>query len=688
MSANAALLALLLTSSANPAPPPTLRAAATRAVRALVERHGEAARPRAERGVAQAAAFWRPADGDARAFEAFVVEHFASEPAALDATFRRLEAALEALDGHQLEIQRELSRWAQLDLGPMIPIDGLLAAHDPFAHAVDDLFDGKIAFVALLDFPLTTLEERLSKGEGWSRREWAEVRLAGRFARRVPAPVSQGIARASAAADLYVADYNLFVHHLLSPTGERLFPKGKRLLSHWNLRDELKAQYAEPGGLPRQRALARAMERIVAQTIPAAVVNDPSVDWNPFTNEVRPAPAETIEGGGKPRTEVDPARERDLRYARILDNFRAVKAADPYSPSAPTHIARKFELEREIPEARVVALLEEVLGSPEVRATARLVAERLGRPLEPFDIWYAGFRPRARHAEAELDAVTRRRFPDPAALAREMPALLEGLGFPPERARFLAERIEVDPARGSGHAMPAARRGDRPRLRTRVGREGMDYKGYNIAVHELGHNVEQVFSLYQVDSTLLGGVPNTAFTEAIAFVFQARDLELLGLPPPDPAERRLLALNDLWATWEIAGVALVDLGMWRWMYAHPEATPARLREATLRIARDVWNRWYAPIFGVRDVPLLAIYSHLVNNLLYLPDYPLGHLIAAQIEGHLASLPAGRTLGEEVERMTSFGSVTPDLWMRHATGEPVSAGPLLRAAAEALRAEGR
>jgi hypothetical protein len=500
--------------------------------------------------------------------------------------------------------------------------------------------------------------------------------------------VSQGIARASAAADLYVADYNLFVHHLLSPTGERLFPKGKRLLSHWNLRDELKAQYAEPGGLPRQRALARAMERIVAQTIPAAVVNDPSVDWNPFTNEVRPAPAETIEGGGKPRTEVDPARERDLRYARILDNFRAVKAADPYSPSAPTHIARKFELEREIPEARVVALLEEVLGSPEVRATARLVAERLGRPLEPFDIWYAGFRPRARHAEAELDAVTRRRFPDPAALAREMPALLEGLGFPPERARFLAERIEVDPARGSGHAMPAARRGDRPRLRTRVGREGMDYKGYNIAVHELGHNVEQVFSLYQVDSTLLGGVPNTAFTEAIAFVFQARDLELLGLPPPDPAERRLLALNDLWATWEIAGVALVDLGMWRWMYAHPEATPARLREATLRIARDVWNRWYAPIFGVRDVPLLAIYSHLVNNLLYLPDYPLGHLIAAQIEGHLASLPAGRTLGEEVERMTSFGSVTPDLWMRHATGEPVSAGPLLRAAAEALRAEGR
>ncbi len=58
----------------------------------------------------------------------------------------------------------------------------------------------------------------------------------------------------------------------------------------------------------------------------------------------------------------------------------------------------------------------------------------------------------------------------------------------------------------------------------------MDYKGFNIAVHELGHNVEQTFSLYEVDSTLLQGVPNTAFTEALAFVFQARDLEVLGLP--------------------------------------------------------------------------------------------------------------------------------------------------------------
>ena len=683
------LLATLgATPPALPPPPKALSASVERVRKALLKRHGEAERVRVERGVAQVAAFWRPAgsrpDGDARAFEAFCAEQFLPRGPALDAAFARLEASLEAIDGHGLEIDRELSRWAQLDLGAPQPLDGLLDALDPSAHVVDDLFEGKVAFVALLNFPLTTLDERLARGEGWSRREWAEARLANRFARRVPAPVNQAIARAAAHADAYIADYNLFVHHLLSEKGERLFPKGKRLLSHWNLRDELKAQYAQPDGLPRQRAIARAMERIVTQTIPAAVVNDPTVDWNPFTNEVRPAPAETLEQG-RPRQRVDAAAEGDRRYAAILANFRAVKAADPFSPSAPTHIARTFDLQREIPEAKVVALLEEVLGSPLLRQVGGRIAERLGRPLEPFDVWYAGFRPRSTRPEAELDALTRARYPTAEAFAKALPETLARLGFSAEKARWLAERIEVDPARGSGHAMPAARRGDKPRLRTRVGADGMDYKGFNIAIHELGHNVEQVFSLYGVDHTLLQGVPNVAFTEAMAFVFQARDLDVLALAPADADARRLLALNDLWATAEIAAVALVDLGMWHWMYDHPKATPAQLRDATLRIARDVWNRWWAPVIGVKDSPILAVYSHMVNNMLYLPDYPLGHLIAAQIEEHVQTLPAGTALGPEFERMTTFGALAPDLWMKHATGAPVSAAPLLRAAERALGA---
>ncbi len=682
-----AALVVSVLSLAVPAPPKPLQAAATRVTKALAAKHDDTERGRIERGVAQAAAFWRPSDGDAKAFEAFCLEQFVPmEGEALDRTFERLEAAFEQLDGHAVEVGRELSRWAQLDLGPMMPVDGLLAAYDPYAHVVEDMFAGKIAFVALLNFPLTTLDERLAKGESWSRREWAEARLANRFARRVPAEVNQQLARAKAAAELYIADYNVYVHHVLSEKGERLFPKGRRLLSHWNLRDELKAQYAQEGGLARQRVIAKVLERIATQTIPAVVVNDPTVDWNPFTNEVRPAPPETIEVGA-PRAKPGPAREADVRYARILDNFRAAKAADPYSPSVPTHIARKFELEREMTEQKVVAMLEEVLGAPEIAKVAKLVSARLGRPLEPFDVWYSGFKPRPKQSEAELDRLTRARYPTADAFARAIPDTLEKLGFAPEKARWLAEHVRVDPARGSGHALGAARRGDEPHLRTRVGRDGMDYKGFNIAIHELGHNVEQAFSLYQVDHTLLQGVPNTAFTEAIAFVFQSRDLDVLGLSSEDPEAKRLLALNDLWATYEIAGVALVDDRMWHWMYAHPKATAAELREATLGIAREVWNRWYAPVFGVRDVTILAVYSHMVNELLYLPDYPIGHLIAAQIEEHVQRLPAGTKLGAEIERMATFGAVAPDLWMKNATGQPVSAQPLIRAAALALEATG-
>ena len=684
------------TTSAVPPPPKALAAAADRARAALLARHGEAERARIERGVAQAAAFWRTdgsrPDGDAKAFEAFCLEQFLPTGPALDATFTRFEAGFEAIDGHTLEIDRELSRWAQLDLGPMQPVDGFLDAIDPAAHVTDDLFDGKVAFVALLNFPLTTLDERLARGDAWSRREWAEVRLAGRFARRVPAEVNQGIARAAARSDAYIADYNLYMHHVLSEKGERLFPKGKRLLSHWNLRDELKAQYGQPDGLARQRVIAKAMERIVTQTIPAAVVNDPAVDWNPFTNDVRPAPAETIEEGlpsGAKATEAGArgkgaaAREPDTRYAMILENFRAAKAADPYSPSAPTHIARTFDLQREIPEAKVVAMLEQVLASPELAELSKVIAGRLGRPLEPFDIWYSGFRPSTGRSEAELDRLTRERYPTAEAFATALPDTLRRLGFSPEKARFLAEHIEVDPARGSGHALEAKRRGDKAHLRTRVGKDGMDYKGFNIAVHELGHNVEQVFSLYGVDHTLLAGVPNVAFTEALAFVFQARDLDVLGLGAPDASARGLRTLNDLWGAAEISAVALVDLGMWHWMYDHPKATPAELREATVAIARDVWNRWWAPLVGVKDSPILAIYSHMVNNQLYLPDYPIGHLIQAQIEEHMEGLPPGKALGDEFERMASFGAVAPDLWMRHATGAPISPAPLLRQARKAL-----
>jgi hypothetical protein len=637
----------------------------------LIAQHGDSQRDRVNRGVDQVLALWRPPDGDAAEF---IKSHFIVDPKLLDSTFERLEGTFEQLDGHFLEIGRELRRPTDLDLGPLLPVDPLMSGLDPSAHVTEDLFQSKVAFEVLLNFPLPSLEERLARGKDYSRRQWAEVRLAGRFSRRVPPQIQQEISKSASEAELYIAQYNIWMHHLLAG-GQRLFPRGMRLISHWNLRDELKADYADPQGPEKQHQILRVMERIVTQTIPASVIDNPRLDWDPAANSVAVAPSPEVEEAAPNREpNASNAPEPNTRYAKLL-----AKKADPYSPIAPTAIARSFE-GREIPEERVIALLTDVLSSPLVPKVAGLIEKRLGRKVLVQDLWYNGFQPRSKHPEKELDAITRKRYPNAEAFSKDIPRILQKLGFSKQKAEFVASHVVVDPSRGAGHAMPAARRGDFPHLRTRIEKDGMNYKGYNVAIHELGHNVEQVFSLYEVDHTLLSGVPNNAFTEALAFVFQARDLELLGLAKPDAESESLRVLNDFWQTWEIAGVALVDIAVWHWMYDHPDATPTQLRDAVVQIAKEKWNKFYEPVLGGRDTPLLGIYSHMISYPLYLPDYPLGHLIAFQIEEQVKKAGA---LGPEFERMAKFGSVTPDVWMINATGSPVTAGPLLRATEKAL-----
>jgi hypothetical protein len=642
----------------------------------LVAKYGEGQRARAHVGVQQVAQFWRAEDGNPSEFRTFVAGNFAGDPKTLDALFDRMQFALESL-GHLSDIGRDWRRQSDLDIGPIYPFDEIMAAYDPYAHVTDDLFANKLAFVVLLNFPLTTLDERLAKGEQWSRRQWAEAKLALYFSKRVPADVNAAVSKAGAEAGQFVATYNIWMHHVVDDKGTRLFPPKMRLLEHWNLRDEIKADYSDAqNGLAKQRMLQRVLERIVDQSIPNEVVDNPRVDWNVVTNKV--APSSVNDTAGEPPTATQSGSSP--RYAMILKTFKAERLVDPYSPTAPTHIERRFNEDRELPEARVRAMLEQIVSSPLVPRVAKLIEKRLGRPLEPFDVWYNGFRPRGQYTEAQLDEITRKRYPTADAYHADMPHLFEQLGFTLERAKYLAENIVVDPARGSGHAMPASRRGDFPHLRTRVGKEGMDYKGFNIAVHEMGHNVEQVFSLKTIDYYTLASVPNTAFTEALAFTFQNRDLELLGLTKPSAENDALKTLNDFWGTYEIAGVALVDMGMWHWMYAHPDATPDQLRDAVVQISKDVWNQYYAPVFHHRDVTLLGVYAHMVSDFLYLPDYPIGHMIAFQIEQQMEK--AGN-VGAEFERMATFGSVTPDAWMKHATGAPVGPAALLAATEKAV-----
>src|SRR5207302_1517713 len=370
--------------------------------RELIAKYGEAQRLRLERGLRQVGEFWRPEDGDAAAFEGFVRANFAGDQATLDTMFNRFERLLEQLGGHMHEINREFRQQMDLDLGPVLPFDEIFGGYDPSAHVIDDFFQNKLAFVVLLNFPLTTLEERINLGPKWTRRQWAETRLAERFSKRIPADVNLAIAQAGSDASNYIAGYNIWMYHLVDDQGQRLFPPKMRLLSHWNLRDEIKADYADAqNGLAKQRTIQQVMERIVTQSIPQTVIDNPHVDWNPYSNEVKAAAQQDSDVPAKADLKITNSPEPDTRYATLLKTYRASRLADPYSPTAPTLIDRRFNEDRQIPEERLQAMLEQVLTSPLVPQVAKLIEARLGRPLEPFDIWYNGFRSGNKYSEAE-----------------------------------------------------------------------------------------------------------------------------------------------------------------------------------------------------------------------------------------------------------------------------------------------
>jgi len=635
----------------------------------LLAKTGEAQKLRIERGVQQVAAFWRADDGSVEEFVKFCKLGFIADPERLQALGERIAANFETLYGHLNRVSLELKVPLQLERGEIQPIDLRFGQLDPAAHVSDDLFEAKIAFEVLLNFPTYSLAEKNELGPGWSRRDWAHARCGDQFLSRLPARCRQEAAAATSEAETYIAQYNIHMGRLVDNDGLVLFPLDLKLISHWGLRDRLKALYAEKDGLAAQEMIHEVLKRVIQQSIPAALVNRGEFTWNPFKNKIF-----------KDGKEAAWTPEPNSRYMHLLNVFKAMKAMDEFHPSLPSHMQRKFELERELEASAVEKLLEEVLTAPEVRDTAAVIALRLGRELRPFDIWYNGFKPRARITEAELDRRVRQSWARLDRFEKGLPAILQRLGFGPAGAAAIAARIAVDPARGAGHAWGAQMRGEKSHLRTRAEAGVMNYQGFNVALHELGHCVEQVLSLQQADSWLMSGVPNTAISEAFAFVFQNRDLEILGFPGETSRARRLKALDTLWATYEIAGVALVDMRVWEWLYKNPEATPDALRRAVMASAREVWNKYYAPLFGARDQVLLAAYSHMIDAALYLPDYPLGHLVAFQLESYLK----GKNLGREMERMCRAGRLTPQLWMKNAVGEEISAQPLLKAAEEALK----
>ncbi len=636
-------------------------------VESLVPVYGECERTRITRGVGQVAACWRDDDGTSDELAAFCTARFVAEGPQLSRLLSRIEGALEQITGHLYEMRRTLRRHSDLAGDEFPGIDDMLAMFDPAPDLSEQMYRQKLGFVALLNFPRETLDVMLAEGSSWDDARWASVRIAQQFTARLPKELADESRRVSHSAQQWVAAFHIPVGTLVDSTGTRWFENDRALLTHWIVREEIKGQYNDRNGVTRQRALAGVLGRAIDGGVPLSVMNRSNTsDWNAQSNTIAGVPVRSDTMGL-------------ARYERLLDQFALARKYDAYYPEYPTAIARKFELAREMTEQSVEQLLIDLLDHPVRTALADYLRSRLGRDLEPFDIYFddiAESRP-----ASELNAAVRALFPDEKAFERALPQTLRGLGFCAADADFLGSRIRVEIARGSGHAMRPYLVEYGAWLRTGRLKDEFGWDGFDTAMHELGHNLEQLCSTFFAPRPSLRGVPNTACTEAFAFLYQSLGKRVLGIEPPGGSARAFAidSVQTMLAAAQIAGPSLLELHVWRWMYANPSATAAALREQVLAIADRLWVRYYERDFGKDSNRLLAAYQHMVAHPLYLADYTLGHVMSHQIRSFMRD----KDIASETRRITSLGRLTPELWMQRAVGMRISATPLADDTREAL-----
>ena len=364
-------------------------------------RFPQADAPLMERGVQQVAALWRTSDGTESEFTTFCIEQFAPDANARELLFNKLSQARELFMGGYNKMSVALQLPMHLEGPPLTPIDILLGSYSVAAHYYDDMFANKLAFITILNFPNFSLHEKNESGASRSRVEWAYARMGDLFTHRLPASVSQEMAKAGSVAENYIAEYNIMMGHLLDEQGQRLFPADMVLLSHWNLRDELKSNYAPvPNALAKQQMIYKVMTRIVEQTIPKEVINNAEYDWAPESNQLYQA--------GK---EVTGTPEGERRYAILLDQYQAALKADPFYPTKNSALLRAFDGGMEISFEEIESMFIEYISSPQVKEVAALIKKRLNRDLQPFDIWYDGFKARSGLSEEMLSTKTTNAIP-------------------------------------------------------------------------------------------------------------------------------------------------------------------------------------------------------------------------------------------------------------------------------------
>lgn len=635
----------------------------------LIKKNGEQCRDRILRGTSQLSKSWRITDGTASDFEAFCKENFITG-LELNANFQKIQQNLTLQNGYLSRIRYQFTESRTFTDGKELKADQYFRNNIPQA----DPWLGKIAFFIQLNFPSYNLDEKRLNGKKWDRMQWAMVRIGDSFAER-EAPDFQADAVGEVEEfQKYIGKYFFRMDHICSPDGSFPFTKPLSLHSHFGLRDNLKEDYTRPGGLARQEIAGKLVDHITNGTVPEDFISDTSNYWNPWTNRLYKMKS----GKSIP---VESKMEGVKRYSGLLAEFKNKSSRDKLYPGGSTVITRTFESSNLKPE-EVEGLIRSFLADPVIASVGNLIAKRLGRPLQPFDIWYSGFQSQSAYPANMLDSITRLKYPDPKALQLDLPKILVKMGFNEPEASYIGNHARVRPIAAGGYSDQPAMRGDTALMTTVFNPQGLDYKGYRIAMHELGHVVCGIYSTRDIDNFLLADVPTGGITEGLAEMLAYKNIEGLDLKPVSAENQKdMLALASLWYLVDLGGQSLTDIETWKWMYANPAATPAELQSAVLKISGDIWNQYYAPVFGgIRDQHILSVYNHFITGSLYLYNYFLGNVIMFQLyDKYMPDNLAGG-----LQRACSVGKTLPELWMLNAVNKGISLDPLLETAGKAVR----
>jgi hypothetical protein len=630
--------------------------------------HGSETAIRIEKGVSQLAQIWDFSDGNAGRFREFCLGNFLSD-AELKENLPRIAENLILTGGSLSVIRAKMNEpFAFTDVKE-------LHADRFFRKAVPSYnpYTSELAYFLKLNFPVWSLDEKRQMSAGWDRNQWIMNAIGSYYPGR---EVVRNATLTSKQSEFrrYIDNYFFDMHRIMDAKGNYPFNEVTSLHCHRGLRDNIKEEYTKKGGFERQKLTDEVLEKVFTGEVPVAFLTDTNTRWNPSENELY-----TIDGK-KLKKISGYTCEENRRYEGLKNLFLIEQAVDSAFGNGSTYITRTFE-RANLTVDETEKIIVDFLESPLSKEVGNLVEKRLKRKLHPFDIWYSGFQEQSYYPAVFLDSLTRARYPDPGSLENNVRDILMKMGFPEEEAIIIGSGVDVHSVVSGGYSDQPPGQGGKALLTTMFGEGGLDYKGYRVAMHELGHVVCGVYSTLDADNFLLAGVPTGGITEGFAEVLAYRNIEGLGLFPYSEQEKKhLLALATYWYLYEMGGNALTEIRTWEWMYNNPDATVNELKNAILGISAGIWNSYFSENFGgTRDCSILSVYNHFISGDLYLFNYFIGGIVSYQ----LADAFERDELAPGLKESCLEGVTLPELWMQKAVGSGFSLTPLFNGVSSAV-----